>query len=169
MLHRLALNRPVSMSASRIPSPPINVSPGSPVFQHRSPTSPDSSSTQLYQHLQRLHLTQQIRQVGSPTFRRCSPPNLSQLSTSDSPPPSFPNLLQNYTQGHQRASPPPNFQNLQMIKEDSIDLDKSSQSDSEEDMLMQDGTENMGRKLLMQAFGKKPQISTVKPLLFVRH
>jgi len=165
-LHRLAGNRPVSMSASRIPSPPVSLGappPGSPVFQHRSPASPDGGSSQLYQHLQRLHLTQQMRQ-GSPTFRRSSPPNLSQLASSESPPPSFPNLLQNYPQTHQRSSPPPNFQNLQMIKEDSLDIDKNSQSDSEEEMIVQENGAGDAKSQLnvtqnRVGFGKKPQIS----------
>ena len=151
------------MSASRIPSPPIApCAPGSPVFQHRSPSSPDSSS-QLYQHLQRLHLT---RGAGSPTFRRSSPPNLSQLGTADSPPHSFPNLLQNFSQPHQRNSPPPNFQNLHMIKEDSLDLDRSSQSDSEEDMMIQENddsathsADNRTLQVKQRAFACKPQIS----------
>lgn len=157
------------MSASRIPSPPVAPgAPGSPVFQHRSPSSPDSSSAQLYQHLQRLHLTQQIRGAGSPTFRRSSPPNIGQTNTSDSPPPSYPNLLQNFSQGHQRNSPPPNFQNLQMIKEDSLDLDRSSQSDSEEEMVVQESSDSVpqsnvsdNRSLHMKqrAFACKPQIS----------
>lgn len=168
-LHRFSQNRPVSMSASRIPSPPVAPgAPGSPVFQHRSPSSPDSSSSQLYQHLQRLHLTQQIRGAGSPTFRRSSPPNLGQMGSSESPPHSFPNLLQNFTQGHQRNSPPPNFQNLQMIKEDSLDLDRSSQSDSEEEMIVQDSEDvisqshfvnNRTLTVKQRAFACKPQIS----------
>ncbi|WAR05363.1 SIK3-like protein [Mya arenaria] len=176
-LHRLGQNRPVSMSATRIPSPPVSPfgapvspfgaavspfgAPGSPVFQQRSPASPDGGSGQLYQHLQRLQLTQQIRRAGSPTFRRSSPPNLAQLSSSENTPQSFPNILQNMGQGHQRSSPPPNFQNLQMIKEDSLDLDKSSQSDSEEEMVVQDiGDNKLPANATQQpAFGKKPQIS----------
>lgn len=166
---RFSQNRPASMSASRIPSPPVApCAPGSPVFQHRSPSSSDSSSSQLYQHLQRLHLTQQIRGAGSPTFRRSSPPNLGQLGSADSPPHSFPNLLQNFSQGHQRNSPPPNFQNLQMIKEDSLDIDRSSQSDSEEEMMVQDSEEspapthtadNRTLQVKQRAFACKPQIS----------
>lgn len=149
------------MSASRIPSPPVT--PSSPVFQHRSPSSPDSqSSANLYQHLQRLHLTQQIRGAGSPTFRRSSPPNLASLGQqgSESPPQSFPNLLQNLPQGHHRSSPPPNFQNLQIIKEDSLDLDKSSQSESEEDMLVQENSDSVDATATSQwAYTSKPQIS----------
>ena len=153
------------MSASRIPSPPAaqGVSPGSPVFQHRSPSSPDSQSANLYQHLQHLHLTQQRRGSGSPTFRRSSPPNLAQVHCqqqgSESPPHSYPNLLQNFQQGHQRNSPPPNFQNLQIIKEDSVDLDKSSQSESEEEMLVQEEATTSDLQVSQHTFTSKPQIS----------
>lgn len=159
--HHLLHRRPASMSASSIPSPPIT--PTSPVFQHRSPSSPDSQSgANLYQHLQRLHLTQQIRGSTSPTFRRSSPPNLASLGQQgcESPPQSYPNLLQNIPPGHHRSSPPPNFQNLQIIKEDSLDLDKSSQSESEEDMLVQENGENADATSASQrAFTSKPQIS----------
>lgn len=163
--HRLQ-NRPASVSSSRIPSPPQpGPSPvGSPVFQQRSPSSPDSQTASLYQHLQRLHLHQ--TNPTSPNFRRGSPPNLVQVYSaqrSESPPQTYQTLLQNYQASHQRSSPPPNFQNLQMIKEDSLDMqEKSSQSDSDEDMATQDNTAASNSKqspTSAKTYAGKPQIS----------
>ena len=161
-MHRLQ-NRPTSVASSRIPSPPQPTTPGSPVFQQRSPSSPDSQTASLYQHLQRLHLHQSN---SAPNFRRGSPPNLVQVYSaqrSESPPQTYQNLLQNFPAGHQRSSPPPNFQNLQIIKEDSMDLqEKSSQSDSDEDMHVQEHSAESSSKVAAstsKAFSAKPQIS----------
>lgn len=163
-MHRLQ-NRPSSVASSRIPSPPQpGQSPGSPVFQQRSPSSPDSQTASLYQHLQRLHLHQ--NNPASPNFRRGSPPNLVQVYSaqrSESPPQAYQNLLQNYQAGHQRNSPPPNFQNLQIIKEDSIDmLEKSSQSDSDEEMAAHENSPASSSKpspTSAKTYAGKPQIS----------
>ncbi|CAC5357451.1 unnamed protein product [Mytilus coruscus] len=126
---------------SPIPSPPLV--PGSPSFQrHNQP------SQELYQHLQRLHLQNPIRN---------SPPSGNQRT--DSPPQSYNQLFQVFPQPHQRSSPPPNlanFQNLQSIREDSQDhADESPRCESEDEMQVQD---NICDKK-QQKFTQKPQIS----------
>lgn len=126
---------------SPIPSPPLV--PGSPNFQrHNQP------SQELYQHLQRLHLQNPNRN---------SPPAGNQRT--DSPPQSYNQLYQVFSQSHQRSSPPPNlanFQNLQSIREDSQDhADESPRCESEDEMQVQ---ENICDKK-QQKFTQKPQIS----------
>ena len=121
---------------SPIPSPPL--APGSPNFPRRvsDPPSPtlmyqmggansteNSQSTSLYQHLQRLHLHQQIQGANQPYQRGSPPTGCLPLQRTDSPPQIYHQLLHNATLPQQRASPPPplNYQNLHMIKEDSQD------------------------------------------------
>ncbi|KAK3581717.1 hypothetical protein CHS0354_015347 [Potamilus streckersoni] len=135
----------------------------------------DPQSATLYQHLQRLHLQQQIQCPSSPSFQRGSPPLKSSVLSpqrSDSPPQAY--LFQSFGQSHQRNSPPPNFQNLQMIKEDSLDHAEglqigtgSTEENDEEMMQTQDSvntssgstSELKSPKTRKRQFSGKPQIS----------
>ncbi|KAL3887299.1 hypothetical protein ACJMK2_027241 [Sinanodonta woodiana] len=135
----------------------------------------DPQSATLYQHLQRLHLQQQIQCPSSPSFQRGSPPLKSSVLSpqrSDSPPQAY--LFQSFGQSHQRNSPPPNFQNLQMIKEDSLDLAEGLQSgtgstkENEEEMMQIQDSVNTSSGITSQLkspktrkrqFSGKPQIS----------
>lgn len=146
-----------------MPSPPL--APGSPSFQRHSQSNIDTQSATLYQHLQRLHLHQQIQQTNSQQLHRRSPPTCLPAQRTDSPPQSFNQLFQNFAQPHQRSSPPPNlanFQNLQMIREDSQDLVEQSPNDEgmETTMQVQDtSTLHGSQEIKRRQYAGKPQIS----------
>ncbi|XP_060076284.1 serine/threonine-protein kinase SIK3-like [Ylistrum balloti] len=160
-LHRLhnTLQPTTTIQHSPVPSPPL--APASPSFARHTATTTDSQSATLYQHLQRLHLHQQIQNSQQP-YQRGSPPTCLPMQRTDSPPQNFSQLYQNFSQPHQRNSPPPNitnFQNLQMIKEDSQDLpDQSPSEDGEVNMQVGEG-EFASQEKKHRQFSGKPQIS----------
>ncbi|XP_069115952.1 serine/threonine-protein kinase SIK3-like isoform X2 [Argopecten irradians] len=160
-LHRLhhTLQPTTTIQHSPVPSPPL--APASPSFARHASSSTDSQSATLYQHLQRLHLHQQIQNSQQP-YQRMSPPTCLPMQRTDSPPQNFSQLYQNFGQSHQRNSPPPNitnFQNLQMIKEDSQDLPDQSPSEDGEVSMQVGDSEFTSQDKKHRQFSGKPQIS----------
>ncbi|XP_021371632.1 serine/threonine-protein kinase SIK3-like isoform X1 [Mizuhopecten yessoensis] len=160
-LHRLhhTLQPTTTIQHSPVPSPPL--APASPSFARHTPTTTDSQSATLYQHLQRLHLHQQIQNSQQP-YQHMSPPTCLPMQRTDSPPQNFSQLYQNFSQPHQRNSPPPNvtnFQNLQMIKEDSQDLPDQSPSEDGEVSMQVGESDLASQERKHRQFSGKPQIS----------
>ena len=123
----------LSSRISPVPSPPLPPAPAYPQLSQGGATAENlHASSQLYQHLQQLHLQSGQISTGTPGYSPLLP-----SSHSPSPVPAYSTVLQQphsptssavvesvIVPAHQRSSSPPNFQNLHMIKEDSVDSDQ---------------------------------------------